>query len=262
MPALVAHHGARSSTASTSLPRASCAIALDAGVEPREISFAGPGKSDAELRRRSPPASSSTSSRSARCARLGAGRRSELGAAARVAVRVNPDFELKSSGMKMGGGPKQFGVDAERVPALLARARHAAARVRGLSHLQRLAEPARRGDLRGAAEDRRARLRLARTRRRRCSCSTSAAASAFRTSPASSRSTSRRSARTCRRSPRRRRARCRRRELVIELGRYLVGEAGIYVCRVIDRKISRGQVFLSPTAACTTISPRPATSAR
>src|SRR4030095_16775759 len=38
---------------------------------------------------------------------------------ARVAVRVNPDFELKSSGMKMGGGPKQFGVDAEDVPALL-----------------------------------------------------------------------------------------------------------------------------------------------
>ena len=37
----------------------------------------------------------------------------------RVAVRVNPDFELKSSGMKMGGGPKQFGVDAESVPQLL-----------------------------------------------------------------------------------------------------------------------------------------------
>jgi diaminopimelate decarboxylase len=32
--------------------------------------------------------------------------------------------------------------------------------------------------------------------------------------------------------------------LVIELGRYLVGEAGLYVCRVVDRKISRGQVFL------------------
>jgi diaminopimelate decarboxylase len=32
--------------------------------------------------------------------------------------------------------------------------------------------------------------------------------------------------------------------LVIELGRYLVGEAGIYVCRVVDRKVSRGQVFL------------------
>jgi diaminopimelate decarboxylase len=32
--------------------------------------------------------------------------------------------------------------------------------------------------------------------------------------------------------------------LVIELGRYLVGEAGVYVCRVRDRKISRDQVFL------------------
>jgi diaminopimelate decarboxylase len=32
--------------------------------------------------------------------------------------------------------------------------------------------------------------------------------------------------------------------LVLELGRYLVGEAGIYVCRVIDRKVSRGHVFL------------------
>jgi diaminopimelate decarboxylase len=33
-------------------------------------------------------------------------------------------------------------------------------------------------------------------------------------------------------------------ELVIELGRYLVGEAGVYVVRVLDRKVSRGQVFL------------------
>ena len=32
--------------------------------------------------------------------------------------------------------------------------------------------------------------------------------------------------------------------LVIELGRYIVGEAGIYVTRVLDRKESRGQVFL------------------
>ncbi len=32
--------------------------------------------------------------------------------------------------------------------------------------------------------------------------------------------------------------------MALELGRYLVGEAGIYVARVIDRKVSRGQVFL------------------
>ena len=33
-------------------------------------------------------------------------------------------------------------------------------------------------------------------------------------------------------------------QLSIELGRYLVGEAGVYVARVVDRKVSRGQVFL------------------
>src|SRR5690606_22152316 len=43
----------------------------------------------------------------------------ELGLPARVAVRINPGFEVKSSGMSMGGGPKQFGVDAAQVPAVL-----------------------------------------------------------------------------------------------------------------------------------------------
>jgi diaminopimelate decarboxylase len=32
--------------------------------------------------------------------------------------------------------------------------------------------------------------------------------------------------------------------LALELGRYLVAEAGIYVCRVLERKVSHGQVFL------------------
>ena len=45
----------------------------------------------------------------------------QLGIRPRVAVRVNPDFEIKGSGMRMGGGPQQFGVDAEQVPALLKR---------------------------------------------------------------------------------------------------------------------------------------------
>ena len=33
-------------------------------------------------------------------------------------------------------------------------------------------------------------------------------------------------------------------QVTLELGRYLVGEAGIYVCRVIDRKVSRDHIFL------------------
>lgn len=31
---------------------------------------------------------------------------------------------------------------------------------------------------------------------------------------------------------------------IIELGRYIVGEAGIYVCKVIDKKVSRGTTYL------------------
>jgi diaminopimelate decarboxylase len=33
-------------------------------------------------------------------------------------------------------------------------------------------------------------------------------------------------------------------QVVLELGRFLVGESGVYVCRVLDRKVSRGLVFL------------------
>lgn len=32
--------------------------------------------------------------------------------------------------------------------------------------------------------------------------------------------------------------------IIVELGRYIVGEAGIYVCKVIDKKISRGKTYL------------------
>ncbi len=31
---------------------------------------------------------------------------------------------------------------------------------------------------------------------------------------------------------------------VIELGRYIVGESGVYICKVIDKKISRGKTYL------------------
>ena len=175
--------------------------------------------------------------------RIARDRRGALGAGREVAVRVNPDFELKTSGMKMAGGPKQFGVDAERVPRMLAGTRDAAARVLGLSHLQRLAEPAARAIVRGAA--------------------TTAVALAHASSPAMrpravrllnlgggfgipyfpgeqplDLAPDRREPRT--RSCARSQARCRRRAVVLELGRYLVGESGVYVCRVIDRKISRG----------------------
>jgi diaminopimelate decarboxylase len=120
--------------------------ALDAGANPDEVSIAGPGKRSAELRQALAAGVlvNIESPREAReLARLG----EENGCAPRVAVRVNPDFELKSSGMKMGGGPRQFGVDAERVPELLSDIGRLGPRVRGFSSLCGFAESQRSRDL-------------------------------------------------------------------------------------------------------------------
>ncbi|MDD4967711.1 alanine racemase [Halothiobacillus sp.] len=43
----------------------------------------------------------------------------EKGKRARVALRINPPFEVKGSGMKMGGGARPFGIDSEDIPALI-----------------------------------------------------------------------------------------------------------------------------------------------
>ena len=94
-------------------------VALDAGADPQEISFAGPGKRASELRQ-AVASGVLVNLESMREVGLLAQISNQLGLAARVAVRVNPDFELKGSGMKMGGGPKQFGVDVEQMPELMA----------------------------------------------------------------------------------------------------------------------------------------------
>ncbi len=159
-------------------------------------------------------------------------------------MRVNPDFELKLSGMKMGGGPKQFGIDAEAVPEALAAIGRLGLAFEGFhifSGSQNLKSPAicesqqktielairLAGSAPGAgarAEHRR-RLRHPVFSGRRA-----ARPRADRGEPARSRAARKGVAAGA--------------HLVLELGRYIVGEAGIYVCRVVDRKVSRGQVFL------------------
>ena len=95
-------------------------VALDTPIAPDLVSFAGPGKRDEELSC-AIAAGIVLNMESEREMERIAGLGNLLGIRPKVAVRVNPDFELKSSSMKMGGGPKQFGVDAERVPAMLGR---------------------------------------------------------------------------------------------------------------------------------------------
>ena len=92
--------------------------ALNTTMPPYRVSFAGPGKTPAELSQ-AVAAGVTVETESATEARRLVEIGQRLGIRPRVAVRVNPDFEIKGSGMRMGGGSQQFGLDAEQVPALL-----------------------------------------------------------------------------------------------------------------------------------------------
>lgn len=94
-------------------------LALGSGMVPARVSFAGPAKQPLELAAAVAAGVTVNAESELELARLADLARAQ-GRPARVALRVNPDFELKSSGMRMGGGSRPFGIDAERVPALLA----------------------------------------------------------------------------------------------------------------------------------------------
>ena len=92
--------------------------ALDTGMPASQISFAGPGKTTAELTQAIAAGVTiemESPNEAARIVEIG----NRLGIRPRVALRVNPDFQVKGSGMRMGGGPQQFGIDVEEVPSLL-----------------------------------------------------------------------------------------------------------------------------------------------
>ena len=218
-------------------------LALDAGMAPERVDFAGPGKSDAEL--------SQAAASGIVISLEGQGEPERLHAAGlavgyrpKVLVRVNPAFDVRAGGLRMGGGAKPFGIDEEDVPAVLRRIaaldldlegfhlywgsqsldaeRIAEAQEQAVTAFLKLADlaptPPRLFNLGGgfgipyASGD--APLDLV----------------------AAARSVGAGAARLTRQLPKAR--------LILELGRYLVGEAGVYVCRVLDRKLSRGEVFL------------------
>ncbi len=214
-----------------------------AGIAPARISFAGPGKRDDELEA-AIAAGVTINLESEGEATRALAIAARLGLVPRLAVRVNPDFDLKGSGMKMGGGAKPFGVDAERVPALVRHLIAAGADWRGFhifagsqaldasaiveTQMQTLALAARLAEEAGAKPPKvnlgggfgipyfpgDEPIDLATVG--------SALGEALADLPRQLRET----------------------QFCIELGRYLVGEAGVYLTRVIDRKISHGEVYL------------------
>ncbi len=218
-------------------------VALDAGADPREISFAGPGKRDVELRQ-------AVASRvlvnleSPREIAVLARVSQELGLPARVAVRVNPDFELKGSGMKMGGGPKQFGVDVEQMPALMASIADAGLAFEGF-HLFAGSQNLKPESICEAQQKSyELALRLAEMARSPVRFLNLGGGFGIPYFPGEQHLDLRPIGDNLQGLVERARRDLPEAEFVIELGRYLVGEAGVYVTRIVDRKVSRGQVFL------------------
>jgi diaminopimelate decarboxylase len=218
-------------------------LAMNAGVDPARISFAGPGKRDAELE------AAIGHGVTLNCESEGEAERAlaiaaRIGKPLKIAIRVNPSFDLKGSGMKMGGGAKQFGIDEERVPMLVRRLIDAGADWRGFhiyagsqalkadalieTQSQTIALAARLAEEAGVTPphvnlgggygipyfpgDEPVDIEAV---GRALSAELSGRASILADT-----------------------------HFAIELGRYLVGEAGVYLTRVIDRKISHGETFL------------------
>ena len=218
-------------------------IALEAGVRPGSISFAGPGKTDAELEAALAAGIVINLESEGEMERLAA-IASRRGARARVNVRVNPDFELKSSGMKMGGGPKPFGVDAERVPTMLHRIGELALEFQGF-HVFGGAQNLR-ADAIAEAQSKSVELavRLAQDAPGPVRVLNIGGGLGIPYFPGDERLDIALVARNLAAILQDLDSRLPGAQVVLELGRFLVGEAGVYVCRVIDRKISRGHCFL------------------
>jgi diaminopimelate decarboxylase len=218
-------------------------VALDTPMDPGLISFAGPGKSDADLScaiAAGVVLNMESEGEMERIAVIG----KALGITPRVAVRVNPDFELKSSGMKMGGGPKQFGVDAERVPAMLGRIGELGLAFQGF-HIFSGSQNLKVAALQEAHEKTFALARrLAEHAPSPVLTLNIGGGFGVPYFPGEERlDLAAVGANLKALLPEAKRA-LPQAQIVIELGRYLVAEAGVYVCRVIDRKESRGQVYL------------------
>lgn len=218
-------------------------IALDTPVQAERVSFAGPGKRATELSQ-AVASGVVTNAESVTEMRIIAAAAERLGVAPRVAIRVNPDFELKASGMHMGGGAKAFGIDAEQVPDALRELATLGLDFEGF-HIfmgsQNLD-----ADALIEAECKTVDLAISLSDHAPGPLRTLNIGGGFGLTYFPGENPldlSAIGANLAELMPVIAAALPEAR-VVVELGRYLVGEAGIYVCRVVDRKVSRGKTFL------------------
>ncbi|MCJ2181659.1 pyridoxal-dependent decarboxylase, exosortase A system-associated [Novosphingobium sp. 1949] len=216
---------------------------LAAGVDGARISFAGPGKRDAEIEAaivHGVTLNLESEGEAARAFALA----DRLGMTPRLALRVNPDFDLKGSGMKMGGGAKPFGVDADRAGALVRTILDSGAEWCGF-HIFAGSQALDAGaiaETQGRTLDLAARLgEESGVAVPRCNLGGGLGIPYFASdTPVDLGDVGARLGERFETLP----------EVLagtrfcMELGRYLVGEAGVYLTRILDRKTSHGETFL------------------
>ena len=234
------------STASTSPRRGELDFALEAGADPARDQL----RRARQARRRARGGDRGRASRSTanpKARPSGRWRSAErLGRTPRLAVRVNPDFEIKGSGMRMGGGAKPFGVDAARVPALVRRILDAGADWRGFHIFAGSQALDAEALIEAQAATRRARRRACRRGRRHAAAGQSRRRlrhSLFPRRAAARRRGGRRGA-CARRSaaaPGDPRATAASRS---SSAAGWSAKAGVYLTRIVDRKVSHGKTFL------------------
>ena len=242
MPAVV-HHMAGLTDGLDVASHGELLTALDTGVNSERISFAGPGKTDVELKAALASyvviniESAGELERIASIAEI-------LGIKPIVAVRVNPDFELKTSGMKMGGGAKPFGIDAEQVPTILQRIAELQLDFKGFhifSGSQNLRPEA---IIEAQTKTFELAYRLAEHTSLPVAQLNIGGGFGIPYFPGEKRLDIEPIAENLDKLVAESASRLTDTDIVLELGRYLVGEAGVYVCEVVDRKESRGETFV------------------
>lgn len=217
--------------------------ALAAGADPAAISFAGPGKRDDEL------AAAIEAGITLNLESEGEAERALAIAARqdrrpRLAVRVNPDFELRGSGMRMGGGAKPFGVDAERAAALVRYIVEAGADYRGL-HIFAGSQSLD-AEAIGEAQANAVALaeRIARDTDRPPPLVNLGGGFGIPYFPGDVALDVESIGKLLQNTLENRHKILKDTAFAIELGRWLVGEAGVYLTRIVDRKSSHGETFL------------------
>lgn len=217
-------------------------LALQSGMPAKDISFAGPGKADVEL------ASAIEAGVTIHVESVGELRRIEyLGKAAgktpQVALRINPAFELKSSGMKMAGGAKPFGIDEEQVFALFTDFQFAV-RLRGFHIFAGSQNLKPEALIEAHSQTFALAARLVAACPQPVDVVNLGGGLGIPYFPGEQRLDLVPVGENLTQLTKQYEEQFNNIELVMELGRFLVAEAGVYCCQVLDKKVSRGTTYL------------------